>query len=305
MPHPDHASATPALRIRGLAHHYGMKSVLRDLDFEVAEGSFVLLVGRNGAGKTTLLRLLAGLLRPSRGTIDVFGLDPLREGARVRAALGWVPEDRAWPFPAMSVQAFLRYHAAYRPTWDPSWEESLVEALELPLHRTLRGLSKGEFRRAQIAAALAPRPPLIVLDEPTDGLDPVFRERFHELLADHLAQFPATVLASTHIPRELEGFADTLAVLRGGRLDPVLPRERLQDEGRSLHLSVPKGWAPPQLDSGVLLRRAPAGREELWLTLAPEEELRARIEASGAGIRELRPLRLEEAAVALLEEGTR
>jgi ABC-2 type transport system ATP-binding protein len=291
-----------AMRADGVTRHFGGIRALAGVELEVPEGSFFLLAGRNGAGKSTLLRLFLDLLRPTAGSLSVFGLDPTREGARVRAAVGYVPEDGDWTFPRMRVQRFLEHHAAYRPWWDEAYAQFLVEAFELPTEQRVGSLSKGEFRRLQITAALAHRPPLLVLDEPTDGLDPLMRERLQELLADHLATFPATVFVSTHLVDQLEGFADHLAVLREGRMGSVLTREDLRREGRRLHISAPKDWVAPRPRSGRVLRRDGGGGEELWVTLGDEQALRAEVERAGAQVVDSRPLTLDEAAVALLGE---
>lgn len=290
-----------AFRAVGVERRFGATTALAGLDLEVPEHAFFLLLGRNGAGKTTLLRLFLDLLRPTAGKISVLGMDPTQEGARVRAAAGYVPEDREWPFPRMTVSGFLDYHAAYRPWWDGAYAERLANAFELPLGRSVTKLSKGEFRRAQIVAALAHRPPLLVLDEPTDGLDPLLRERLKEILADHLAACPTTVLLSTHVVGEVAGFADHLGVLGAGRAESVLSRERLSREVRRLLVRAPEGWRPPTLAPGTLLRRTgdPSG-EEVWITLGDEDEVRRRMEESGARVLDARPLGLEEAAVAFL-----
>jgi ABC-2 type transport system ATP-binding protein len=291
-----------AMRAAGVVRSFRDTRALEGVHLEVPEGGFFLLAGRNGAGKSTLIRLFLDLLPPTSGELSVLGLDPTRQGARVRAATGYVPEDGSWPFPRMTVRRFLDHHAAYRPWWDPAYERFLAGAFELPLERRVGELSKGEFRRAQITAALAHRPPLLVLDEPTDGLDPLMRERLGEILADHLSSSPATVLVSTHLVEQMEGFADHLAVLREGRMGPILTRERLRSEGRRIHISAPDGWVAPTPSSGRVLRREGRGGEELWVTLGDEVALRAEVERAGARIVDSRPLTLDEAAVALLGE---
>lgn len=143
-----------------------------------------------------------------------------------------------------------------------------------------------------------------MLDEPTDGLDPLMRERLGELLADHLSSSSATVFVSTHLVQEMEGFADHLAILRDGRMGPALTRERLNREARRIHISAPEGWSAPTPRESRVLRRDGQGGEELWVTLGDEASLRSEIEGAGATIVESRPLTLDEAAVALLgEEG--
>jgi ABC-2 type transport system ATP-binding protein len=175
---------------------------LDGLDLTVPEGAFYLLVGPNGAGKSTTLRILLDILRANEGRAEVFGMDS-RSGAVVRAQIGWVPETHNHPTPWAKVRTVVGIHAAYYPAWDAAYAERLVKLFEIKMDRRLNTLSKGEARRVQLLMALAHHPPLLLLDEPTDGLDPLAREIVVSVLAEHLAEFPTTVIASTHLVDEL------------------------------------------------------------------------------------------------------
>jgi ABC-2 type transport system ATP-binding protein len=172
-----------AVHARGLRKRYGKVVALAGVDLAVPEGSVVLLAGPNGAGKTTLLKLLLDLLPPDGGEVEVLGRNPSDRGREVRAGTGFLPEEVAFPFGRMSVQEVLGFHARFRPGWDPEYARHLASELDLRMDRPWKKLSKGEARRAQLLTALAHRPPLLLLDEPTDGLDPVVRERVLALLA--------------------------------------------------------------------------------------------------------------------------
>lgn len=289
-----------AVRTRGLAKRYKKKRALAGLDLCVPEGSVYVLVGPNGAGKTTTLRLLLGLARPGRGTSRVFGLDSQRRGAEVRAAIGYVPESHRTPYGEMKVRELLAHLATYRPTWDAEYATRLAGELELRRSARYSELSKGEARRVQLVAALAHRPPLLLLDEPTDGLDPVMRDRFSALLADHLAASETTVLLSTHLVQETELLASHLAVLAHGRLRAQVDAPTLADRLRRYRAEVPGDFAGVTgLGSRILDRRDARGEID-WVVWGEEEKVLHALRAAGAEPRQVRRLGLSEAARTLI-----
>ena len=194
-----------AVATRGLRKQFGKEVALRGIDLQVPEGAVYVLVGPNGAGKSTTLKILLDLVRADAGAAEVFGLDPRARGPDVRAQIGYVPERHDWGYGWMRVGRLLEHHAAFYPRWDPQYAAHLARAFELRMDRKFGKLSKGQGRRVQLAMALAHRPPLLLLDEPTDGLDPVMRDETLGLLAEHLAETPTTVLISTHLVHEIEG----------------------------------------------------------------------------------------------------
>ncbi|MGE0158909.1 MAG: ABC transporter ATP-binding protein [Gemmatimonadales bacterium] len=289
-----------ALATSGLTKRYGKTVALRGIDLTVPEGSVYVLVGPNGAGKTTTLEILLDLVRPDSGSVEALGMDPRRDGPRLRAQIGYIPEAQKWEHGWMPVRLLLAHHARYFPSWDSEYAARLSARLELPLERPYGKLSKGQARRVQVVLALAHRPPLLVFDEPTDGLDPLARETTLSVLAEHMAEHAATLLISTHLVHETERLADHMAVLRDGTLRAQATTEEIQGSLLRYKAEVPEGWDGTAALDGRVIRRAARGREIEWTVWGDEREVRARIGEAGAQVREVTRLSLEEAAVALL-----
>ncbi|MDB4915084.1 MAG: ABC-type multidrug transport system, ATPase component [Gemmatimonadetes bacterium] len=291
-----------AVATHGLSRQYGSKVALDQVELRVPNGAVYVLVGVNGAGKSTLFKLLMNLERPNAGTAAVFGLDTARQGPEVRAQVGYVPERQDAPYRSMTCARLLRHVSAFYPDWDHAYADHLARALGVHLERRVGGLSKGETRRLQLVLALGYRPPLLLLDEPTDGLDPVVRRRALALLAEHLADAPTTVLISTHHIHELESLADHVGVLRDGCLVAQMSREELQRTVRSYHLEVPAGWEAPRELQATGLRRSSAGRDLRCTFVGEEQEVSRRLIAAGASVRKVSTMALEDAALAFLPE---
>jgi len=300
--HTDPRAGDYAVATHGLSKRYGRESALEHVDLRVPDGAVYVLVGANGAGKSTLFKVLMNLERPDAGTAEVFGLDTGRAGPEVRAQVGYVPERQDAPYRSMTCARLLRHAAAFYPEWDHAYADHLTRALGVRPERRVGGLSKGETRRLQLVLALAYRPPLLLLDEPTDGLDPVVRRRALALLAEHLADAPTTVLISTHHIHELESLADHVGVLRDGRLVAQMPREELQRTVRSYQLEVPDGWEAPRELQATGLQRSSAGRDVRCTLVGEEREVARRLSATGARVRQVSRLPLEDAALAFLPE---
>jgi ABC-2 type transport system ATP-binding protein len=289
-----------AIETRGLAKRFGSRVALEGLDLRVPPGSVYVLVGPNGAGKTTTLRILLDLVRADGGTAMVLGRDTVSSGPEVRAVSGYLPERQDAGYPWMKVQRLLDHHASYRSGWAREYARTLLKRLEVRDHTKFGKLSKGEARRVQLVMALAHRPRVLLLDEPTDGLDPVMRDEALSLLSDHIAQTDTTLLVSTHLVYEVEGLGDRLGVLREGRLAAQLDRERLRTRLRRYTLEVPEDWSGAGALRDRVVRRNGRGREVAWTVWGDEAEVVERLKAGGATVRDVDPLTLEEAAVALL-----
>lgn len=302
MTHTDPRPGAYAVATHGLSKRFGRRTALEQVDLRVPDGAVYLLVGVNGAGKSTLFKLLMNLERPDAGTAEVFGSDTGRAGPEVRAQVGYVPDRHHAPYRTWTCARLLRHAAAFYPAWDQAYAEHLTRALGVPAEQKIGGLSKGETRRLQLVLALAHRPSLLLLDEPTDGLDPVVRRRALALLAEHLADAPATVLISTHHIHELDSLADHIGVLRDRRLVAQMPREELQRTVRSYLLDVPDGWEVPQELHATALRRSAAGRDVRCTLVGEEREVTQRLTVTGARVRQVSTLALEDAALAFLPE---
>lgn len=289
-----------AIETEGVSKRYGRRVALAGLELRIPRGAAYVLVGPNGAGKTTALRTLLDLVRADSGRARVHGHDTVREGALVRALSGYVPERQDAGYAWMTVQQLLSSHAAYRRSWDEGYATELLERLEVRDHTKFGKLSKGEARRVQLVMALAHRPPVLLLDEPTDGLDPVMRDQALSLLSDHIAERETTLLISTHLVYEVEGLGDHLGVLKEGVLTSQLDRETLRQRLRRYTMELPEGWEGPFELADRVVRRNGRGREQAWTVWGEEREVVERLGAAGASVRQAVPLTLEEAAIALL-----
>lgn len=289
-----------AVETRGLAKAFGRRVALESMDLTVPRGSVYVLVGPNGAGKTTTLRILLDLVRAEAGEARVLGRSTVEDGAAVRARCGYLPERQDAGYDWMKVQQLLDHHASFRTSWDDAYAAELMERLEVRDHTKFGKLSKGESRRVQLVMALAHKPPVLLLDEPSDGLDPVMRDEALSLLSDHVASYETTLLISTHLVYEVEGLGDHLGVLKDGVLKAQLGRQTLRENLMRYTLEVADGWTAPPDVAEQVVRRAGGGREVGWTMWGRSEELVGRLQASGATVRDVDPLTLEEAAVALL-----
>jgi ABC-2 type transport system ATP-binding protein len=206
---------TSAIKIEGLRKEYGRVVAVDGIDLEVGSGEFVGLVGHNGAGKTTTIRMLTGQLTPTSGTVSVAGADVVEEPAAARALLGTVPEHPTL-YEYLSAREMIEFVAELRGEGDVAWALK-VAGLGNDADRLIREYSQGMRRKTALAAALVARPPVLVLDEALNGLDPASAERVVGVL-NELRQDGATVLLSTHILDTLEKVADRIVLMENGRI---------------------------------------------------------------------------------------
>ena len=291
-----------AVATHGLSMRYGKATALDGVELRVPEGSVYVLIGSNGAGKSTTMKVLLNLERPDAGRAEVFGLDTAARGPEVRAQIGYIPESHAHDYAWMTCGRLIQHVAAHYPAWDHQYAARLIQAFNVPMQQQVGTLSKGESRRLHFVLALAHHPPLLLLDEPTDGLDPVVRNRTLAQLAEHLADTPTTVIIATHHIHEVQSLADHVGVLRDGRLVAQMTRDDLRRTVVRYRVEVPDGWQPPPQLRTASLRRSSTGREVQWTLIGEPDDVRTRLAAAGASLRDATPLTLEEAAMALLSE---
>jgi ABC-2 type transport system ATP-binding protein len=210
----------PVIAIRGLTKHYGSLVAVSDLTLDVQAGEIFGFLGLNGAGKTTTIRLLLDLLRPTSGHAAIFDQDCHADGLAVRARVGYLPGELGF-YDDMTGEDTLRLLAQLSGSRvNPAWRRQLETRFELAasdLSRRLREYSGGMKRKLGLVQAFQADPPLLILDEPTEGLDPLMQEAFYDLLAEcrHRGR---TVFLSSHILSEVERVCDRVAVLRAGQL---------------------------------------------------------------------------------------
>jgi ABC-2 type transport system ATP-binding protein len=216
----------PVIRTQGLTKHYGRTVGLESLDLEVPPGIVFGCLGPNGAGKTTTIRLLAGLLRPTRGHAEVMGIDAFQHPDGVQACIGYLPGDFK-AYPDLTGEQYLRYLGNLRGGVDGKAVALLAKRLELDLTRRIGALSHGNRQKVGIVQAFMHDPELLILDEPTSGLDPLMQREFLALVRE-ARNAGRTVFLSSHILTEVEAVADVVGILRKGHLVAVDAVESLK-----------------------------------------------------------------------------
>jgi ABC-2 type transport system ATP-binding protein len=240
-----------AIDVRGVTRQFGNKRALDNVTISVERGVVFGLVGENGAGKTTLIKHLLGLLRPQSGSVRVFGLDPVAEPAAVLARIGYLSENRDLPG-WMRIDELLRYTRAFYKSWDADYAEQLRTQFGLDNSARVKNLSRGETARAGLLLALAHRPALLVLDEPSSGLDPVVRRDILEAIIRTVAEEGRTVLFSSHLLEEVERVSDHLAMMHNGKLVLCGPLEEIKQSHRRLVLRFDSALPKPPALPGAL-----------------------------------------------------
>lgn len=222
-----------AISVSGITKRFGKRTVLDGISLEIREGEAYALLGGNGAGKTTLIRMMAGLLEPDAGEVRVLGTNPLTSTTGFVPGVAFVSERRG-VYQWLTVGEAIDFAREITPGWIPTEEETLVRRLRLDLKAVVGDLSRGEIGKLCLLTALASRPKVLIMDEPTAGLDPLVRRTFLEEVVTMMLEEGRTVLYSTHELYEAERIAQRVGILFDGRL--IL--ESGVDELRSSHRTV-------------------------------------------------------------------
>jgi len=205
------------VHISQLTRRFGDTTALASVSLAMLPGAVYGLVGANGAGKTTLIKHVLGLLRPESGSVRVFGLDPVADPVGVLSRIGYLSEENGLPG-WMRVDELIRYSRAFYPSWDDSYAEDLRRTFALDASATVKTLSRGQKARLGLLVALAYRPELLVLDEPSSGLDPIVRRDIVGAVIRTTAEEGRTVLFSSHLLDEVEEVADHVTMIDCGRV---------------------------------------------------------------------------------------
>jgi ABC-2 type transport system ATP-binding protein len=290
-----------AIRIRDLAWRAGRRAghfAIRDLSMTVPSGAIYGFLGPNGSGKTSTIRLLLGMLPPEDGTIEVLGHAIPRFAHRALARVGFVPE-RLHLHQFLTVEEAIRFHRTFFPGFDDAEAERLRRRFGLREDQLLGRLSKGEAGKLMMLLALAQRAELLVLDEPTDGLDPVIRREVLSALVEYVEERKATVLISSHLVHEQERICDWVGVMDGGRLVAELPMQEFRSGIKRLRVAQPP--AAGDASPFAVLSRAPlTAHDEEWVVRGWQPAMREWFQRAGAEVRHVEDLDLEESFVELL-----
>lgn len=274
--------AQPVVDVRGLTRRFGKKLALDGVTLTVPRGRVFGLVGENGAGKTTLIKLLLGLLKPESGTVSVFGHDPVRDPAAVLSRVGYLSENRDLP-DWMRVRELVWYTQAFYPGWDEAFAQEIMTTFALDPDAKIRTLSRGQKAHAGLLAALAYRPELLVLDEPSSGLDPIVRRDILGAIIRTVADEGRTVLFSSHLLEEVERVADDVAMIHRGRLVMCDTLDNIKAAHHRVTLRFVSEQAR-QPDIPHALMWEGTGREWTAICDGRLEELKAAAQAAGAEI---------------------
>ena len=294
---------TAAISLRDVGYRAGKNFEMHDFAMSVPGGSIYGFLGANGAGKTTTLKIVMGLLQPSRGSVTVLN-EPMPSNApSILSRVGYVPE-RPHIYPNLTVEEAMRLHASFFARWDAEFARTLQRDFLLDGGARVSRLSKGETGKLLMLLAIAQRPELLVLDEPTDGLDPVVRRDVLGALLDYVAREGATVIVSSHLVHELERMCDWVGVMDRGKLVAETPMQTFKNGIKRLRVH----GAPALLGEApfvVVAREAGPGQHETWLVRGWQAPMAQYFDGVGASLREVIDLDLEEGFVELLSAARR
>jgi ABC-2 type transport system ATP-binding protein len=284
------------VRVDDLTRRFGATLALDALSLRVPRGSVFGVVGANGAGKTTLIRHLLGLLRAHSGTVRVFDRDPVDDPVGVLSKIGYLSEENDLP-PWMRVRELLRFVRAFYPGWDDAYAEELRARFALDLSARVKELSRGQKARTGLLVALAYRPELLILDEPSTGLDPLARRDILAAVLRTVAEEGRTVLFSSHLLDEVERVSDHVALIDRGRVIVQGPLDEVRAAHRLLTLRFEGPLVQPPDLTGAYGWEG-SGREWSAVCCLPTGEVRAVAERWGAAVVEERSPSLDKIFVA-------
>jgi len=268
---------------------------LQGFDLHLPLGQIMGLVGPNGAGKSTTIRLLMGLIAPEAGVIEVLGYRVPEHVALAKRDVAFVSEDMRL-YGAATLEWHMRLIASIFPNWDEVYARQLLKRFNLHPEQPVRGLSRGEHTKAMLLLALARRPRLLVLDEPTAGLDPVARHELLTELMEIVRDDSRSILLSSHNTLDVERICDQIAFLDRGRLVAASDKETFLERWRRLLLDVPAGVTLPRLADVVEL--SSSARLATVTTNNYQPSIQAAFENAGARVHEVQRMSLEEIFVA-------
>jgi ABC-2 type transport system ATP-binding protein len=292
-----------AIETNGLSVYYGRHRGILDVDLRVEQGEVFGFLGPNGAGKTTTQRVLMDIIRPTAGEARIFGRDCQKDGVAAREGVGYLPGELSL-YESMRVGRFFEmYHSLQKGNADPGHWRTLSERLELDTERRIGQLSRGNRQKVGVVTAFMNRPDLLILDEPTTGLDPLVQQTVMELVRE-ASQASATVFFSSHILPEVQAVCDRVGIIRKGQL---VATERVEDLIRQHFKRVRFGFATTPPDDAFTLDGVTVlARDGQSVTLEIRQHLAEVMEtAAGLGITDVEtiPVSLEEIFMAYYGRG--
>ncbi|MGH8373432.1 MAG: ABC transporter ATP-binding protein [Gammaproteobacteria bacterium] len=283
-----------AVQLEGVSKRYP-HFVLDDINLELPSGGITGFIGPNGAGKSTTIRILMGLVRQDRGKVRVLGHDIPAQQAAAKRDIGFVSEDMRL-YKTATLAWHMNFIRSIYPTWDNSYAGELLKRFDLRAEQKIKGLSHGQRVKAALLLALARHPRLLVLDEPTTGLDPVARHEVLAALMEVLADERRTVLFSSHNTADVEQISDQITFIDRGRIVDSGNKENFLERWRRLRLEVPAGKTLPALPD--IVATTGSGRMTVLTTNHYQPEMDAAYQHAGITVQAVESMKLEEIFVA-------
>jgi ABC-2 type transport system ATP-binding protein len=289
------------IEINHLVRKYGHTEAVNGLSLRVQRGKCYGFFGRNGAGKTTTIKCLLNLLRPTAGTVRVFGLDPAKDEVAVKSRLAYVPDYVAF-HPWMTVRNVLDYLASFRPRWNHKTERELLGQFRLDDAKKASALSRGQRTQLALMGAICAEPDLLVLDEPTSGLDPIVRREFIQtVIGAYQEADPGnrTVFVSTHLISEFEGLIDEFTIIDNGREAVTLGADEARSRYKKIRARFAAAAPAVEFPQAKHIRRE--GRELELTVNGHSEEILKQLQSLSPEELTTEALTLEEIFVAALK----
>ena len=288
-----------AIETKNLTKKYTRnKEAVKNVSLKVPKGSVYVFLGRNGAGKTTTIRMLLGLIQKTAGEIEVLGYDPDKEPVAIKRRVGYVADNQKM-YDWMSIGEVINFTRSFYPNWDEKLEKELLEQFELSTKAKLKDLSRGMYGKVALLLAIAHQPELLILDDPTSGLDPVVRRQFLQGIIEVIHQQERTVFFSTHIVTEVERVADWVGILNDGELILSQPMEKLKDSVKKIRL-IFEDKVPQHITLPNILKKEVSGHELLLTVKDFDNEILKSVVKLKPKNTEVLDLNLEEIFVSLV-----
>ena len=262
-------SGETVLEVRGLKRNFGRVLAVDGVDLTVPRGQIYGFLGINGAGKTTTIRMIMGIISPDAGTIRMVGETSRSASVKQRQRIGYVSQEQNF-YPWMTCKGLGKFVSSFYPSWDAVEFARILDVFSLPPDRKASQLSGGMRAKLALALAVAHKPELLILDEPTAGLDPLARAEFMEIIVANSRKSQRTTFFSSHLVDEVERCADRIGIIHEGRMKVECTLHELRDRVRRLTLQPGTSFeVPPQFE--LLRDRTVDGIDQLDLRANPEQ----------------------------------
>ena len=294
----------PVIIARGLTRCYRRQTVVNQIHLRVPRGSVFALLGRNGAGKTTTIRMLLGLEQPTRGSSTIFGCDSRNLTADVRGRIGYMTESH-YVFPRQNIESCRKFRAGTFPVWNDDLFHNVVKHFRLDKNQRVRSLSRGQRAGLSLALTLATEPELLILDDPSLGLDPVAQRDLLEAMLAVATDDQRTILFSSHQLADVERVADHVAILDDGVLRVHAATDEFREQVGQWELTFTHPFSAQTLTGLPGLLRMRELDDVVRITIANSDEAALRKQLEPAGLLSIRkiPLTLDQAVVDYLNPG--